>query len=136
VCDFVLRIRNDFDELPAAAGAATLFLENNGASPEVIFAANLAIEEIVTNTIKYAYSDARRHEITIHLWLVEKILQIEISDDGNEFDPFSQPEANICLPPQERQIGGLGIHFVRNMLDSCAYVRSEGRNVLKLSKRL
>jgi serine/threonine-protein kinase RsbW len=136
VPDFAFTIRNNFDELPAAAGAATQFLESNNASTEVIFAANLAIEEIVTNTIKYGYNDALQHEIAIRLSLTKRVLWIEICDDGNEFDPFSQPEPNICLPANERQIGGLGIHFLRNMLDTCTYVRREEQNIVSLSKKL
>jgi two-component sensor histidine kinase len=59
VTHFVLKINNDFDDLRAAADSATQFLKSNNASSEVIFAANLAIEEIVTNIIKYGFDDAR-----------------------------------------------------------------------------
>ena len=69
MADFVLKINSDFDDLPAAADATTQFLESNNASPDVIFAANLAIEEIVTNIIKYGYDDALKHEITVRLAL-------------------------------------------------------------------
>ena len=136
MADFVLNINNDFDDLPAAGAAATQFLESNNASSEVIFATTLAIEEIVTNTIKFGYDDDLKHEITIRLSLTESTLRIEICDDGNEFDPFNQPEPDIRLPCHERQIGGLGIHFVRNMLDTCAYIRRDGRNIVSLSKKL
>ena len=60
VPDIVFKINSDFEDFPAAADAATQFLEGNNASEGVIFAANLAIEEIVTNTIKYGYDDARK----------------------------------------------------------------------------
>jgi anti-sigma regulatory factor (Ser/Thr protein kinase) len=136
VSDFVLKINSDFDDLPAAADAATQFLESNKASPDVIFAANLAIEEIVTNIIKYGYDDALKHEITVRLDVTENMLNIEICDDGKEFNPFNQPEPDISLSPEEPQIGGLGIHFVRKMLDACAYDRRDGRNIVKLSKKL
>lgn len=136
VSDLVFKIRNDFDDLPAVASAATQFLEKNEIPPDVIFAANLAIEEIVTNTIKYGYGDMLEHEIAIRLSLTTDALKIEICDDGNEFDPFSQPEPNLRIPCNQREIGGLGIHFVRNMLDAFAYVRRDGRNIVSLTKRL
>ena len=136
VDDFLFKIRNDFEDLPAAASAATQFLTAHNASSEVIFAANLAIEELATNTIKYGYSDKAQHEITLRLWIAQGTLQIELCDDGNEFDPFSHPEPNLRLPSQERQIGGLGLHLVRNMLDTCSYIRREGRNVVRVSKKL
>ena len=133
---FVLKINNDFDDLRAAADPATQFLESKSASSRVIFAANLAIEEIVTNIIKYGYDDSLKHEITVHLDVTENMLNIEICDDGKEFDPFSQPEPDISLASKEPKIGGLGIHFVRKMLDACAYNRHDGRNIVKLSKKL
>jgi serine/threonine-protein kinase RsbW len=136
VPDLAFKIRNDFDDLPAVAVATAQFLETNNASSEVVYAANLAIEEIVTNTIKYAYRDTLQHEITIRLSLTDSALEIEISDDGSEFDPFILPEPDLRLSCHERKTGGLGIHFVRNMLDACTYVRKEGRNVVRVTKRL
>ena len=136
VPDIVFKINSDFDDLPAAADAATQFLEGNNASEGVIFAANLAIEEIVTNTIKYGYDDARKHEIIVRLEVTENSLNIEICDDGREFNPFNEPEPNVSLRSVQPQIGGLGVHFVRKMLDTCAYDRREGRNIVKLSKKL
>ena len=136
VPDIVFKINSDFVDLPAAADAATQFLEGNNASEGVIFAANLAIEEIVTNTIKYGYDDARKHEIIVRLEVTENSLNIEICDDGREFNPFNEPEPNVSLRSDEPRIGGLGVHFVRKMLDTCAYDRRKGRNIVKLSKKL
>ena len=90
-------------------------LESNHAPSEVIFAANLAIEENATNIIKYGYDDDLKHEIAIGLEMTENLLIIEISD-GKEFNPFDRPEADILLPTKEPKIGGLGVHLVRRML--------------------
>lgn len=88
------------------------------------------LEEIVTNTINYGYDDARKHEIIVRLEVTENSLNIEICDDGREFNPFNEPEPNVSLRSHEPQVGGLGIHFVRKMLDICAYDRREGRNIV------
>ena len=136
MADLVLTIRNDLDGLAEAANAAISFLEANHAAREVIFAANLAIEEIVSNTIKYGYPDTRQHEMTIRLTLTESALEIEITDDGNAFNPFAHPNPDFSLPPDLRPIGGLGIHLVRHMLDDCAYVRLDGQNIVRLTKKL
>ena len=133
---FVLKINNDFDDLRAAADSATQFLKSYNASSEVIFAANLAVEEIVTNAIKYGYDDALKHEIAIRLEMTENTLNIEICDDGKEFNPFNEPEPDISLPPKELKIGGLGVYLVRKMLDACSYDRRDGRNMVRLSKKL
>ncbi len=129
------KIRNDLDDLGGIALLTTEFLESNGASPEVIFAANLAIEEMVSNTIKYAYGDSLPHEIEIQLVLTESTLEIEIRDDGRPFNPFTHP-APRCPPTHEQKAGGLGLHFVRNILDGFDYVRRQGQNIVRLTKRL
>jgi len=134
--DLTLRIPNSFDALSAAAEDTTRFLEENSASSDTVFAANLAIEELVTNIVKYGYDDTGAHEILIVLSVRDNKLSIEISDDGHEFNPFDQPEPDTTLPAEERPIGGLGIHFVRNLLDGYAYHRTEGRNIVTLSKNL
>jgi serine/threonine-protein kinase RsbW len=131
-----LRVRNDFSELSLLADATKDFLETNEAGPDVIFAANLAIEELVTNIIKYGYDDEAAHEIVVHLEKNADAVHIRICDDGHEFNPFDQPEPDTSLPAEEREIGGLGIHFVRNMLDSCAYRREDSRNVVTVTKKL
>lgn len=134
--DLTLRLPNTFDALTSAADDTTRFLEENSASPDAVFAANLAIEELVTNIVKYGYDDTDTHEILVRLVIADGALTIEISDDGHEFDPFSQPEPDTSLPAEERPIGGLGIHFVRNMLDACSYCRDGVRNVVTLKKNL
>ena len=130
------KVRNDLNDLRGVAAATTEFLETNRASPEVIFAANLAIEEMVSNTIKYGYSDGLEHQIEIQLLLGASDLEIEICDDGGPFDPFAYPAPRPSPPGDKRQAGGLGIHFVRNILDGFNYVRREGQNIVRLTKRL
>ncbi len=128
-------IRNDLDGLAEAADTAISFLEANHAPQGAVFAAHLAIEEIVSNTIKYGYQDTRRHEMTIRLTLTENAMEIEITDDGNAFDPFAHPKPDFSLPSDLRPIGGLGIHLVRHMLDAYAYVRRDGQNIVRLTKK-
>lgn len=131
-----LRLRNDFGELSGAAETVSQFLESNEVAPDVVFAANLAVEELVTNIIKYGYDDQDAHEIAVKLSITDKVLRIEISDDGHEFNPFSMPEPDTTLPAEERGIGGLGIHFVRNMLDSYSHSWRDGQNIVTVTKKL
>lgn len=133
MADLTLKFRNDFDELSVAMDTVTRFLEREKASPEVTFAANLGIEEIVTNAITYGYEDTLTHEITVRLTVGQGALEIQICDDGREFDPFAQSQP--ALQPA-RPVGGLGIHLVRNMLDACVYERRGEHNIIKLTKKL
>ncbi len=135
VSELTLRLPNSFDALSTAADDTTHFLEAHSAPPDAVFAANLAIEELVTNIIKYGYDDADAHQIVIELAVSAHELRMKITDDGHAFNPFDQPEPDTSLPAEDRPIGGLGIHFVRNMLDDCAYCRDAGHNMVTLTKK-
>ena len=95
---------------------------------------NLVLEELVTNIIFYGYEDQNKHEITVVVILDNKMINIQLEDDGREFDPLSIPEPDINLAIEDRKIGGLGIHFVRKIMDKIDYKRLDNRNRLTLSK--
>lgn len=131
-----LLLANDLDELPAAADHIVSFLEQHDCPSEVVFAANLAAEELFTNIVKYGYDDTARHEVSFLLSLAPGLLTIEVRDDGHEFNPFEQPAPDTSLPIEQRDIGGLGIHFVKNLLDSFSYQRRDGYNIVTLTKKV
>ncbi len=131
-----LLLANDLDELPAAADHIVSFLEQHDCPSEVVFAANLAAEELFTNIVKYGYDDTSRHEVSFLLSLAPGLLTIEVRDDGHEFNPFEQPAPDTSLPIEQRDIGGLGIHFVKNLLDSFSYQRRDGYNIVTLTKKV
>ena len=95
---------------------------------------NLVLEELVTNIIFYGYEDQNIHEITIHLFLDNNLINIRLEDDAKEFNPLLIPEPDINLAIEDRKIGGLGIHFVRKIMDKIDYKRQDNRNILSLSK--
>lgn len=98
---------------------------------------NMIFEEWIINLISYAFpNDDSVHEIEIHLWQEESSIKIEISDDGIEFDPTVIPTPDINAPLEERKIGGLGIHFIRETTEAQAYKREYERNTLTLTKKL
>ena len=63
-------------------------------------------------------------------------LQAEVEDDGRPFDPLTVAPPDRTAPLAERKIGGLGIHFVRNLMSDVAYQRIGDRNRLVLTKAL
>ena len=63
-------------------------------------------------------------------------LKIVITDSGIPFDPTEQEKADISLSAEERQIGGLGILLVNEIMDTVSYERKDGKNVLTLTKQL
>ena len=59
-----------------------------------------------------------------------------LTDTGKEFDPTLAPEADITLSADEREIGGLGIFLIRQIMNEVRYQRIDGKNILTLEKKL
>jgi anti-sigma regulatory factor (Ser/Thr protein kinase) len=59
-----------------------------------------------------------------------------VVDDGHEFDPLAKEAPDLTLSVEDRPIGGLGIHLLRNLTDGMSYERRDGLNRLTLTKRL
>jgi len=97
---------------------------------------NLAMEEAVVNVINYAYPEEKCGLIHITAKVDGDFLTFVISDSGTPFDPTAKEDADVTLPAEERSIGGLGIHLVRNLMDSISYERKGGKNVLTLKKKI
>ena len=131
-----LRVKNSFAEIPAANESASRWLAQRNAPPAADYLVNLAIEELVTNCIKYGYDDTEKHVIEIELALSASELTLTITDDGHAFNPLELPEPHTSLPLEERPIGGLGIHLLRKMADRMVYARVGGKNRVTLTKLL
>ena len=97
---------------------------------------NVALDEVLSNIIKYGYTDSNRHEISIRFMVSTLELTAEVEDDGRPFDPLSVPPPELHEPLAERKIGGLGIHFLRTILTEVGYCRAGDRNRLVLKKSL
>src|SRR5262245_34918198 len=131
-----LRVKNAFAEIPEANEAASRWLADNNAPHAAEYLANLAIEEFVTNCIKYGYADSAEHIIEIGLELSSGELVVVVTDDGKPFNPLESPEPDTNLPVEERPIGGLGIYLLRKMFDQMDYARTDGKNRITLRKAL
>jgi anti-sigma regulatory factor (Ser/Thr protein kinase) len=112
------------------------FARANHLPDDVRKSADLAIEEAVTNILSYAFADQQEHSIALKFATDNGEFSIEISDDGKAFDPTKFPIPNVDEPANDRAVGGLGIHMIRQSMDGVAYERIAGRNVLRLRKRL
>lgn len=110
------------------------FLHQAGAPEEAVFAAHLAMEELITNTIKYGYPSDSVGKVFLHLHLHEKKFHLRMEDSAPEFDPFNQPPPDLTLPIHQRPVGGLGLHLIKNLMTTCHYRREEDRNVVLLEK--
>lgn len=112
------------------------FVGEHGVPAPVAQAADLALEEHLTNILTHGYEDTAEHEISIRLAIAGGELSIEVSDDARPFDPLSHPPPDLSLPLEERPIGGLGIHLIRKLMTRVAYARRDNRNVLTMWRSL
>ncbi len=81
----------------------------------------LVVEEIATNIVKYGYDDGARDMIQVRCALVDGALQVRIRDRGRPFDPRDHADPDLTVPAAERDIGGLGLFFVRELADRLSY---------------
>ena len=105
-------------------------------TPDIVFNLTLVLEEAVVNVINYAYPKEEHQFIYLSARLHEGSVILVLTDTGKEFDPTMAPEADVTLDAEERQIGGLGIFLIRQIMNEVKYERIEGKNVLTLEKKL
>ena len=129
-----LVLKNDVSELQRLTNVVTEFGKENDLAEETIDDVTLALEEIVNNIISYAYEDDSGHQIDVRISMKDQELTVEVIDDGKPFNPLEVPEADIDKPLEEKEAGGLGIHFARHLMDSIVYTREDEENVLVMKK--
>ncbi len=127
-----LAIRNDLAAVGSADRSLEEFLQGSSVDSEAVYSPVLALEEVLTNIIKYGYDDDREHEIVIEARLLPGGLVIQVTDDGHEFDPLQAPPPDLDLPFEERPIGGLGLRLLKNIAEQLSYERVGDHNVLTL----
>ncbi len=130
-----IQLKNNLSELESLNKVVAEFAERHHLSSKVLFNLNLALEEILTNVISYAYDDKDEHQITVRLFLEQGQMKVEVEDDGRPFNPLEAPEPDLSKSLEERPVGGLGIHLVRDLMDELENRRDEGRNLFLIKMK-
>jgi serine/threonine-protein kinase RsbW len=112
------------------------FADVNQLSKAVRFAVNLALEELVTNVINHGYKGLADQRIAVEVIIGPDEVTARVEDWGPPFDPLQAPSPDTAAPLDEREVGGLGIHLSKQMLDGLTYSRSGDKNCVDLRKRL
>ncbi len=95
----------------------------------------IACEEILVNIVSYAYKPGQTGKMELTACGTHgKSLEICFSDDGVPFDPLAMPDPDTAKPIEEREIGGLGIFLVKNLMDEVSYKREDRRNIVRIVK--
>ena len=95
---------------------------------------NLGLDELFTNIVSYGFEDEAEHQIKFTLAKTEETLVVKVEDDGTPFNPLEAADPELSRDLDTIDIGGLGIHLVKKMMDDINYQRVEGRNKLILKK--
>lgn len=129
-----IRIVNDLKEIAVVKEKFKEFTSANKINNEVTQKLTIALDELLNNAISYGHDDEEEHEITIQIELRGERLIIHIIDDGKPFNPFTNEPADTKLSIEERKIGGLGIHLVKNFIDEYEYKRNAYKNITTIIK--
>jgi sigma-B regulation protein RsbU (phosphoserine phosphatase) len=131
-----LLIKNDVHEVTKFSIFMKSVMEKLNIEKSLARQLRLAVEEAVVNVIDYAYPAGQEGDIEIRIMSDGKTLRTIIIDSGVAFDPTAKEKADTSLSAEDRQIGGLGILLVRELMDSINYERTDGQNILTLIKKL
>jgi serine/threonine-protein kinase RsbW len=87
---------------------------------------------VLNNIVKYGYGEGAAHQIDVSITLEGNDLTVTFTDDGMAFNPLEAPPPDLSVSLQDRDIGGLGLHILRKMMDIIDYCREGDKNVLRM----
>lgn len=94
----------------------------------------LAIEEIVSNTIKYGYDAGAEHHIIVELVFCRGKADVRLTDDGRPFNPLATTGKSVADGDLDTlPIGGVGLFLTREFVDDMRYRYENGMNILEFS---
>ncbi len=128
-------VGTDLGGVAKASAAFADFAEAHAVPADIRRGLNVALDELLTNTVSYGLVDDGG-EVIVDVELHPDRLIVTLSDNGRPFNPFGRSAPDTTLSVEERPIGGLGIHLVRKLVDDVSYQRSAGHNVVVLTQRL
>ena len=130
----IITLENKISELNKLAGELEQFCKVNNLSKDNLFDLNLTLDELVTNIITYGFSADDENLIYISILKNDNKIEIKLEDEGMEFNPLNEKEPEIGVALEDREIGGLGIYFVKKKMNEIHYERANGKNILTMVK--
>lgn len=132
-----LNLQANDENLYTVLDALRETLKESGCSEDLTTILLIAAEEIYVNIAHYAYGgepgaavvemDLRPDPIKLHM---------VFKDRGIPYNPLEKEDPDITLIEEEREIGGLGIFMVKEIMDRMEYRYENGQNILTLEKYL
>jgi anti-sigma regulatory factor (Ser/Thr protein kinase) len=131
-----LRLDSDLTEIGRLAEALEVWAEPLDLPMKVVMETNLMLDELITNIITYGYGGTAGSNVDVSIEIAGDTLRITLADDAPEFNLLEAADTDTTASLDDRDIGGLGIHFVRKLASRIDYARRDNRNVVTLEKAL
>ena len=133
---FRMTIGSDPGQVAGVSSAFAEFADAHAVPAAIRRSVSVALDELLNNTIAYGFAGRGDGEVRIEVELRTDRLCVTLTDNGKPFNPLDVAAPDTARSVEERQIGGLGIHLARRMMDDVAYHRRADRNVVTLAKLL
>jgi serine/threonine-protein kinase RsbW len=130
-----INLTKNISDLNMLVNRLELFFEENNIS-SISMPMTLILEELYTNSITHGASDGREVFIEVNLDIVKDELIMTYKDNGIPFNVLDLPEPDLTGSVETREVGGLGVHYIKTLTDTVEYEYEEKQNVLKMKKKL
>lgn len=120
-----VRLASDIAHLPSLMQQLNAFAKHHAWHEEESMQMQLMVEELVVNAMTHGAKGQPNGWLRLVVRQSEQSIDLELSDNGVAFDPLSLDAPDLDMSLEAREVGGLGIHFVRQMADVAHYVRTQ-----------
>ena len=97
---------------------------------------NICLDELFTNIVSYGFDEDQEHKIKFTLSGDNNFVVINIEDNGIPFNPLEKIDPDFPDNVESANIGGLGIHIIRKLMDNVSHERKQGKNILTMRKNI
>ena len=131
----LLQVPQEEGQLGDLVAAIDGVLAREGVPAPVAHDVQLVAEEVVCNALDYGRIEGREHEISVGIAIRDGVITLEFRDDCVAFNPLEQPDPDLEADIEDRPIGGLGVHLIRQLAEEVSYRREEPHNILRVVLR-
>lgn len=129
-----LNLESSLESLGQIEQAVAAFGAEQGWPADLLFHVQLVLDELATNVINHGYGESG-HAFQVMVESKPQAVRIEVVDEARPFDPLQDaPQPTTDASVEEREVGGLGVHIAKQLMDEMEYRRENGRNHLTLVK--
>ncbi|MBK5255702.1 MAG: ATP-binding protein [Vicinamibacteria bacterium] len=118
------------------AGAFDAYSAAHTLPSNVVESVQVALDEVLSNIVRSGFTPGQKGRIEVRFEVENGLLDVLVVDNGISFDPLSRATPNLVAPLESRPIGGLGIYFVKRLMDAVSYERVGQENHLRFSKKI